>query len=345
MTTPDWCSSDTHGGLISRYYAEVLDRWVLTRKAVTIGTPYQGAKALGVLARGTVPFGKLKVDLRKVTRSLPSLAEVLPTYPCLGTSIDDLRQITAASDAPGLPDHCLARALDFQQRIREAVTENENEGRRRRYRALLSHRHSTDLWASVDQVDLIVDGIVVGDTETLRIHAASGLDDAGDGTVPRLSATPPEWDEDDESTVFLTGRHACLQQDSRTITQLVGILTGRPPRVTQAGPEEELAVDVPEAVQPDTAWEVQARAVSGNPRLSLEFVVEGPVKTEPGPSPRADRQPPALTTALASKTDGLYREQARGLRDPGIYRWTVRSGPFATSLVPPVSDLILCVDD
>ena len=54
-----------------------------------------------------------------------------------------------------------------------------------------------------------------------RSRAGSG----GDGTVPRPSATPLEF-ADDQGATFSAERHASLQNDDHLLLQLTGVLTG-----------------------------------------------------------------------------------------------------------------------
>src|SRR4030095_7562341 len=75
----------SRGGLVARWFLEVRGGKSLTRRLVTIGTPYQGSvNALTALVNGVSPgLGPLRIELTDLARSLPSVYQLLPTYPCL----------------------------------------------------------------------------------------------------------------------------------------------------------------------------------------------------------------------------------------------------------------------
>ena len=163
------------GGLVARYYAQCLDTHRLTRRVITIGTPYQGAaKALSVLANGYADLGPRRFRLQELVRSLPSIAELLPVYPCWGSRADQVASLkTPDAVVPGLPQEALDRALVFHRQIREAISAHTD--RRPTYHALVSHRQTTDTWASLN------DGHVV-------THPLPGFEDGGTG---RCLGVPP----------------------------------------------------------------------------------------------------------------------------------------------------------
>ena len=68
------------GGLVARWYLDVLGGAEIARALVTLGTPHRGAlKALEQLVNGVRKGpGPLKVDLTGFARSLPSSYELLP---------------------------------------------------------------------------------------------------------------------------------------------------------------------------------------------------------------------------------------------------------------------------
>lgn len=69
------------GGLVSRYYLEVLGGWQDCKALFTFGTPYRGSvNAINFLANG---YKKLFIDLTEVMRSLTSIYQLLPIYQVL----------------------------------------------------------------------------------------------------------------------------------------------------------------------------------------------------------------------------------------------------------------------
>jgi pimeloyl-ACP methyl ester carboxylesterase len=319
------------GGLVARYYAHVLDEKQLTRRIVTIGTPYQGAvKALAVLANGQAKLGPFTVQLGDLVRSLPSVAELLPVYPCLGPTPDALTRL-ATTLVPGLPDTCLRRCLTFHQRLDQAITDHPD--RRPTYHALLSHRQPTDVWASLHPTTPA--GVGAGGTAAdagtrtdtrVVAHRPTDFADRGDGTVPRRSATPPEWD-DDAAALFLAGTHAALQQTTETYRQLAGILTTTPrPR---AAAIDEIAADLPELTAPGEPWTAAATSVEGSDRLALSLTITNP-----------DTGTTIVERPLRPAGNATYTTKIT-LSDPGLYRWTIHTPPTAKTPIDPISDLVL----
>ncbi|MER5379017.1 hypothetical protein ABT040_01895 [Streptomyces sp. NPDC002688] len=304
------------GGLIARYYAECLDTEKLTRRIITIGTPFAGAaKALAVLANGYASLGPGRFHFGELVRSLPSVAELLPAYACVGPSPDALRPLTDAV-IPGLPSFCQRRARQFHQEIRAAVAANGDE--RPTYHALMSCRQKTPTWASVAQ-----------DGAEVLLHSPEDLFQRGDGTVPRCSATPPEW-EDDAASVFVAGRHASLQQQRHVVLQVSGIVTARPRRPMAV--IDEIAVEADPWVAPGEEWSVRAESVEGSNGLVLTVTVTDPSNDEV-----------VKHAPLRPQGDGTHSASLR-LDRPGAFRWTVHTVPTAATPVEPVSDALLCVD-
>ncbi|MFD4002017.1 esterase/lipase family protein [Streptomyces rubiginosohelvolus] len=304
------------GGLIARYYAECLDTEKLTRRIITIGTPFMGAvKALAVLANGYASLGPRRFPLGDLVRSLPSVAELLPAYACVGPSPDALRPLSDSA-VPGLPAVCEQRAQRFHQQMRAAIEANGDE--RPSYHALVSCRQKTATWASV------ADG-----RDAVLLHSPESLFQRGDGTVPRCSATPPEW-EDDAASVFVSGRHASLQQQRHVLLQVHGIATAQPRRPMAT--MDEIAVEAEPWVAPGEEWTVRAESVEGSNGLVLTATVADPSTGE------VIAQAP-----VRPRGDGTYTASLR-LDRPGAFRWTVHTVPTGATPVEPVSDALLCVD-
>lgn len=192
------------GGLVARYFLEVLEGWRDTKALVTFGTPYRGSvNALRVLIEGVRkgPLGLL--DLSALVRSFTSVYQLLPVYPCLSTSEGTLLHLP---DAPALPNVSHARignAAAFHAEIKQAVDDHlkDETYRRERYRVIpVVGTHQETL-----QSARLLGGAGV---EFLRHHA--GRDLKGDGTVPRISATPIELSRG-LSEVYAGTCHASLQ--------------------------------------------------------------------------------------------------------------------------------------
>jgi pimeloyl-ACP methyl ester carboxylesterase len=304
------------GGLVARFYAECLDEQRLTRRVIALGTPFSGSvKALALLANGFVRLGPVKLRLGELARSLPSVAELLPVYPCVGTAPDRLSGLGDPTTIPALPAEAVERSRVFHRRIADAVEHNGEQ--RPYYHVLLSHRQKTGLWVLLD-----------GSGE-VRPQSSTDLEDGGDGTVPRCSAIPPEWTED-ASAVFIAGRHSALQRQRETLVQLQGVLTSRP-RYRQAA-LNEISVDAPSYVEQGGEWRVEARSSEGTDPLVLVAEVHDPGR---------DGDPPVARFPLRPVGGGLYLGSTT-LSVPGVLRWVVRTEPTAATPVDSVSDVLFC---
>jgi pimeloyl-ACP methyl ester carboxylesterase len=199
------------GGLLARYWLECLDGWPECRALITFGTPHRGAlDTVGYLANG---YKKLFVDLTDAMRSFPSAHQLLPIYPSLRV---DEAYVRVADHAVGGVDADLARdGLAFHREIEAAVNAHLDEDayRHRRYALLpiVGVRQATNQSAT------LADGRL-----RLTKVTPSGIDSrlaGGDGTVPRVSATPIELSNAYMDT-FAVERHAALQSNTRLLEDI-----------------------------------------------------------------------------------------------------------------------------
>jgi pimeloyl-ACP methyl ester carboxylesterase len=207
------------GGLVSRYFLEVLDGWKETRALITFGTPYRGSlNALGTLSNGLrVGFGPLGLDLSPFARSLVGLYELLPIYRCYDPGNGDLGRVY---EVPGIPNLDIDRAKEanaFHRKIESSVDTHlkDNTYLTRRYaiHAVVGRKQATNQSARLD-----------GGKVTL-LQTFSGRDMEGDGTVPLVSATPIEM-PDGFPRIFADGQHASLQNLDPVLVNVGGILSG-----------------------------------------------------------------------------------------------------------------------
>jgi hypothetical protein len=225
------------GGLVARYYLECLDGWRDTRRLVTLGTPYRGSlNALSFLVRGMKEqLGPIPVlDLSRLLRSFPSVYQLLPIYPCLDAGGGAEIRISEAVALPHV-DPERARAADaFHREIERAVTAHldNDEYRRGRY-----------------TIHPIV-GTFQGTLQSARTTRAGveflptlpGFEPDGDGTVPRVSATPIEFPHE-ERAMFVAERHASLQHNDSVLVQLAGLLSGQDTSRVRANVDAGLELD------------------------------------------------------------------------------------------------------
>ncbi len=204
------------GGLVARYFLECLDGWRDTRMLITFGTPYRGSlNAVGFLANGFVKkVGPLKVaDLTELLRSLTSVYQLLPIYPCVDEGDGRLLRPGETTRVTHL-DAARARAAeeDFHRAIERAVAARDAD-------PYAIHPVVGLTQATMQSARLLGDGKV----ELLQSYDSEDLD--GDGTVPRVSATPIELDgRPIDQSVYAPERHASLQNARSVQTQLRGLL-------------------------------------------------------------------------------------------------------------------------
>ena len=202
------------GGLVSRYFLEVLEGWRDTRALITFGTPFRGSlNAVDALANGMKELEL--VNLSPLARALNSLYQLLPTYECIDAGGGQLRRVVDG----GLPNADLVRvkdAFEFHEEIRRAVEAHQQDEayRRDRYRVypIVGYRQPTNQ-----------SGRILGNRVEM-LHDHRGTDFGGDGTVPRPSAMPLEQ-EDAAMGMFAATRHASLQNADAVLAHLGGVLS------------------------------------------------------------------------------------------------------------------------
>jgi hypothetical protein len=207
------------GGLVSRYFLEVLEGWKNTRALVSFGTPYRGSlNALGYLANGYAKgIGPLKVDLSKTLSSFTSVYQLLPAFECVDMGDGKLLRVGEAAEVPGVDEARAKDALAFYREMREARDANVklDEYKQTQYQIfpIVGVAQPTFQSASVDSGRLTL-------LQTLK-----GKDNSGDGTVPRVSATPLELSSAHRE-IFVSEAHASLQNFDAALVNLTSVLTG-----------------------------------------------------------------------------------------------------------------------
>lgn len=101
------------GGLVARWYIEQRGGAEITRKLITLGTPYRGAaKAVEQLVNGVHKgLGRLALDLTEFARSMPSLYELMPEYACVESGGDLAKDHRDCHPRTGLLNDCRCHAV------------------------------------------------------------------------------------------------------------------------------------------------------------------------------------------------------------------------------------------
>ncbi|WP_405688506.1 lipase/acyltransferase domain-containing protein [Streptomyces sp. NBC_00057] len=252
------------GGLVTRQYVEQCGGAEVTRRVITLGTPYRGSlDALVYLVNGLrYGIGPLGLDLTTFARSLPSLHQLTPDYACLTTAAGTpLRYAREVAGLPGVDAALLRDAALFHADLR-----------------------ASGAGADYGVEYVPVSGVLQPTPTTAEIHGDTlnealtidGLDEGGDGRVPRLSSahvgagrpayTP--WE-----------KHGSLQNNKAVRQALYNWLTPEPP-VHRGSDDDDvpLSVDAPEMLTEGETYEIRATVPLGTPghdRVALFVGVEG----------------------------------------------------------------------
>ncbi|OGA45874.1 MAG: hypothetical protein A3G25_13960 [Betaproteobacteria bacterium RIFCSPLOWO2_12_FULL_63_13] len=311
------------GGLVARHFLEVLGGWEDTRALVTFGTPYRGAvNALNFIANGfKKTLGPIPlVDLSEVLRSLTAVYQLLQIYPCYDAGDGHLVRVEEAANIPHLDAKKAAEALKFHYAIRDAVSVHRSD-----------HKYRDEGYQIYPIVGTHQDTLQSARLEGGVLRAVAeyaGRDLDGDGTVPRVSATPIEL-SDEHREFFAAQKHGALQNSAVGWVQLEGILksTQLDLSIFKAGPvparqQNRLRLAMDDAFGTDEPVRVRVR-----PEWPLESVQASIVNV-------ATNQ--GQTLDLSASQSAWLEGEAPPL-PVGTYRITV-SGERS---VVPVSDVFL----
>lgn len=304
------------GGLISRQFLELHEGWKDTRLLITFGTPYRGSlNALDFIANGMLKrLGPITLlNLTSMLRSFPSVYQLLPIYPCVGTGGADLARVTEIVGIPGLDADRAAEALKFHHTIADAVEAHRDNDEYR------EHGYKIKPIAGIFQPTAQSATLTDGGLEIVRSYR--GQDQGGDGTVPSVSATPFELSNKD-TEIYVRERHASLQNADFSIDQVIGLLRRQQIDQTQAfAPGAGVSLDVEDAYLAGEPIVVRAQPESEWTILHAELQ-------------NAQTREPLSVGALQANDDGWHEVELPPLSE-GTYRVTIRGDGD----VNPVTDV------
>lgn len=246
------------GGLVCRYFLEALGGWRDTRTLITLGTPHRGAvKALDFLVNGVSKrIGPVTLlDLTAVVRSLPSAYQLLPIYPCVGETEHDLQRLEAIPEVGELDMDRARAGVEFHREIERKVAENlqDPEYRDARYKLVpVVGTHQPTFLSAV----LTGDGV-----EPIHTYKGETLLD-GDGTVPRISATPIEL-SDAGAEMFVACPHAGLQNFDPVRVQARSVIGDVDIGELKGVGGEPISLDVRDAYHAGEPFVARARYLAG----------------------------------------------------------------------------------
>jgi hypothetical protein len=309
------------GGLICRYFLEVLDGWENTRLLVTFGTPYRGSlNALDFIVNGMKKKlgGFTLLNFTDLVRSYTAVYQLLPIYPCVDPGTGTLARVTEIDSIPELIPERAADALAFHQAIREAVEEHANlpDYRNRGY----GITSIAGMFQPTRQSMVIRDG----DVQILRTY--EGRDEGGDGTVPSVSATPIELSNQDRE-IYVRERHASLQNADHSLGQMIGLLRRQVIDQTQRfAPGAGISLDVDDVYLTGEPMLIHAQS-------EVEWAVLRAVVED------VDSGAQVARAEMKPSMDGWHAVELPPLPE-GVYRLTVSGGGD----VNPVTDLFTVID-
>jgi pimeloyl-ACP methyl ester carboxylesterase len=250
------------GGLVARYYVDVLGGHELTAKVITLGTPHRGAlNALVSLVNGVRKgFGPIGVDLTQLARSLPALYQLLPEYACIESERGLLK--TTETALPDIDEKMVADAMRFHEELRTGAEDN---GRRYDAHPILARTQPTGTTARIAQE-------TVEALRTITDSTGHAEDQKGDGTVPRLSAAPYGVASNAPILRYVQDKHGALPKNEPALAEMAGVLTGSP--TIPRGPREvEIGVTAPDVL---LAGETLDVTIEADPALALHARLVGP---------------------------------------------------------------------
>lgn len=315
------------GGLISRYYLEVLGGWEHCRALFTLGTPYKGSpKALDYLSSGFKRFG---IDVSPALRSYTSVYQLLPTYKLIerGDTTLDLTELTA-----------LARVdLKRTRAARAEFHDPINAAAEARARSPHAGAYMTSLIAGVQQETLqsaVLERGVLKVGEALpRPLGARRFPNYGDNTVPFFAALPQGARPADLRPIFVAESHGALQNNAFVVGQIHEMLhLLQMGQVLEAGSfavggRASLSLSVADAY-PAEGGRISVTAVDAE-HLDLGGVI---ARLTP-----LDGASPPVEASLQREGDAWVLDLEHPL--PGVYRISVRTSYSGADAPLAVHDL------
>jgi hypothetical protein len=264
------------GGVVARYWLGPLGGWPDCRALITVATPHQGVpKALDWLLNGVRVKSMTLRSVTDVLREWPSSYDLLPSYPAV---LLPAGQATPASRPLRPLEMEPIAGSEFAPRVRRAAGTSAEiaaswaaltgRGEAPALTVVLSRRHPTPNRAVLVGRQLRV---TRDDPEWLP-HCGW----RGDGTVPAISAIPPEFDGDHDDLREVPDRHQAMASASvivDIIRRYTRGATARPPGPKASAPGLDLEFDeVAPARQPTALVAALSRDKrAGNPAAAGEL--------------------------------------------------------------------------
>ncbi|PSR16855.1 lecithin--cholesterol acyltransferase [filamentous cyanobacterium CCP3] len=259
------------GGLVSRYYLEVLGGWQDSRALFTFGTPFRGSlNAVNFLANG---YKKLFLDLSAAMRSFPSIYQLLPIYQAINIDGSYHRVSETPVPLPNIDQQRAADARKFHQEIEDAVTKNLKD---EKYLSSLTVLPIAGVNQPTLQSATLLNGqLTTSEDLPAALKNRTDLGD-GDGTVPKVSAIPIEQSSSLKN-FFLAEQHGNLQNQPQVLENLLNILrTSQFAELADVrAPETAIGLSLDDLYTPDEEVLLRAKLVGldgGSLKATIESV-------------------------------------------------------------------------
>lgn len=253
------------GGLIARYFIEVLEGWKITRALFAIATPFYGSgNALQFLHQGT-GMEWLPASVKggfDGFRSFDSVYQLLPTDDFVIGS-DGSRRTILEKPVSGIEPARAIDAADFHGAMEKAASANRQDpaylARKGPLRTVIGSRQPTICSADSDEAG------------NLTFNGKRPTSDWlwGDGIVPRASATPFDYGE--EVATFVPTGHAYISAASNTTEHLAAAIAGLPDDRLRAGPVGSVGLLVQDAYDALEVVTIVAETGTSAQYLDLEI--------------------------------------------------------------------------
>jgi hypothetical protein len=273
------------GGLVSRYYLEVLEGWRDARALFTFGTPYRGSlKAVNFLANG---YKQQFLELTEVMRSLTSIYQLLPIYEVVKIG-ESYKRIAEADGIPNIDRIKAQDALAFHREIEAAV---EQHLKLEEYRQSFTVVPIAGVQQPTLQSAILENGkLTASEKLPAVLRNRPDLGD-GDGTVPQVSAIPIERSGNFDN-FFIAEQHGALQNQKQVLENLLNCLElSQFDLAAVKAPQAAISLSLDDLYLPDELVSIRARVTgsisfgklqaeitsvsNARPAIELDFVERG----------------------------------------------------------------------
>jgi pimeloyl-ACP methyl ester carboxylesterase len=308
------------GGLVSRFYLEVLEGWRDCRALFTFGTPYRGSlNAVNFLANG---YKQLFLDLTDVMRSLTSVYQLLPVYKVVNIN-GEFHRVAELNNLPNINPAKAQDALAFHREIEAAVEQHLQD---EQYRNAFTVVPISGVDQPTLQSATLRDGkLTASEALPAVLSKRTDLSD-GDGTVPKVSAIPIERSANFDN-FFIAEKHGALQNQAQVLENLMNCLQMSQFDLSAVkAVQASISLSLEDLYLPDEPIHIRARVNSPIPVQNLQAEITA----------ISEHRSPLNITFVEQEN-----EWSLTIADlpAGLYRIKVYTDSMEESVPPPVHDI------